>query len=465
MIRYFDMFAGIGGFRAGFDLAGDFVCIGHCEIDVYADAGYRAIHTIRESEVFYPDARVIDPETMPDFDLLCAGFPCQSFSVAGKRQGFDDTRGTLFFEVARILRCKKPRYLLLENVPGLLSHDQGKTFATILGTLSELGYCVEWTVLNSKDYGVPQSRKRVFIVGYLDPRCAGKILPIGTAALPALVQIIGGPTGSHIYDPEGVSCTLKSAVGGFGGRTGLYFIDLSRGYPKITNESRCITTRVNNGISNHKGQTSGVLKSNDVCFIDLCAGNPQLTDTARCVTADYGGKTRMSLRKGELSGVLEAETACAVLTPDRENVRQQGRRIKDPEEPMFTLTAQDKHGVLLIKGNVRRGYHEAEPGDSVMLAYASTNKRHTRVLKDLAHTLDTSGKEGVVTFTGRVRRLVPRECLRLQGFSEDQIDRILAVSSDAQAYKQAGNSVTVNVIRAIGVQLQTVDEMLKAGDI
>ena len=132
---------------------------------------------------------------------------------------------------------------------------------------------------------------------------------------------------------------------------------------------------------------------------------------------------------------------------------------------MFTLTAQDKHGVLLIKGNVRRGYHEAEPGDSVMLAYASTNKRHTRVLKDLAHTLDTSGKEGVVTFTGRVRRLVPRECLRLQGFSEDQIDRILAVSSDAQAYKQAGNSVTVNVIRAIGVQLQTVDEMLKAGDI
>lgn len=464
MIRYFDMFAGIGGFRAGLDLAGGFSCIGHCEIDAYADASYRAIHTIRESEVFYPDARVIGPDTMPDFDLLCAGFPCQSFSVAGKRQGFDDTRGTLFFEVARILRRKKPRYLLLENVPGLLSHDQGKTFATILGTLSELGYCVEWTVLNSKDYGVPQSRKRVFIVGYLDPRCAGKILPVGTAALPALVQIVGGPTGSRIYDPEGVSCTIKSAVGGFGGRTGLYAVGFNRkeGITHPLKIAYALNASNFRGLNRNQSQNA-VLKSNDICFIDLCAGNPKLTDTARCVTADYG-KARMSLRKGELSGVLETDAACAVLTPDRENVRQQGRRIKNPEEPMFTLTAQDKHGVLLIKGNVRRGYHEAEPGDSVMLAYSTTNKRHTRVLKDLAHTLDTSGKEGVVTFTGRVRRLVPRECLRLQGFSEDQIDRILAVSSDAQAYKQAGNSVTVNVIRAIGVQLQTVDEMLKAGD-
>lgn len=464
MIRYFDMFAGIGGFRAGLDLAGGFSCIGHCEIDAYADASYRAIHTIRESEVFYPDARVIAPDTMPDFDLLCAGFPCQSFSVAGKRQGFDDTRGTLFFEVARILRCKKPRYLLLENVPGLLSHDQGKTFARILGTLSELGYCVEWIVLNSKDYGVPQSRKRVFIVGYLDPRCAGKILPVGTAALPALVQIVGGPTGSRIYDPEGVSCTIKSVVGGFGGRTGLYAVGFNRneGITHPLKIAYALNASNFRGLNRNQSQNA-VLKSNDVCFIDLCAGNPKLTDTARCVTADYG-KARMSLRKGELSGVLETDAACAVLTPDRENVRQQGRRIKSPEEPMFTLTAQDKHGVLLIKGNVRRGYHEAEPGDSVMLAYSTINKRHTRVLKGLAHTLDTSGKEGVVTFTGRVRRLVPRECLRLQGFSEDQIDRILAVSSDAQAYKQAGNSVTVNVIRAIGVQLQTVDEMLKAGD-
>jgi DNA (cytosine-5)-methyltransferase 1 len=284
----------------------------------------------------------------------------------------------------------------------------------------------------SKDYGVPQSRKRVFIVGYLDPRCAGKISTCRNSSSPALVQIVGGPTGSRIYDPEGVSCTIKSAVGGFGGRTGLYAVGFNRkeGITHPLKIAYALNASNFRGLNRNQSQNA-VLKSNDICFIDLCAGNPKLTDTARCVTADYG-KARMSLRKGELSGVLETDAACAVLTPDRENVRQQGRRIKNPEEPMFTLTAQDKHGVLLIKGNVRRGYHEAEPGDSVMLAYSTTNKRHTRVLKGLAHTLDTSGKEGVVTFTGRVRRLVPRECLRLQGFSEDQIDRILAVSSDAR---------------------------------
>lgn len=117
MIRYFDMFAGVGGFRAGLAKAGGFTCIGHCEIDKYANSSYMAAHAPHESEVYYQDARTIDPAGMPDFELLCAGFPCQSFSIAGKRQGFDDTRGTLFFEIARILRCKKPPYLLLENVP------------------------------------------------------------------------------------------------------------------------------------------------------------------------------------------------------------------------------------------------------------------------------------------------------------------------------------------------------------
>ena len=117
MILYFDMFAGVGGFRAGLTKAGGFTCIGHCEIDKYANSSYMAAHAPHESEVYYQDARTIDPGEMPDFELLSAGFPCQSFSIAGKRQGFDDTRGTLFFEIARILRFKKPPYLLLENVP------------------------------------------------------------------------------------------------------------------------------------------------------------------------------------------------------------------------------------------------------------------------------------------------------------------------------------------------------------
>ena len=117
LIRYFDMFAGIGGFRAGLTRAGGFRCVGHCEIDKYADASYRAIHNPGKEEVYYPNARKIDPDTMPDFELLCGGFPCQAFSTAGKRLGFEDSRGTLFFEIARLAAARRPSYLLLENVP------------------------------------------------------------------------------------------------------------------------------------------------------------------------------------------------------------------------------------------------------------------------------------------------------------------------------------------------------------
>ena len=160
------MFAGIGGFRAGLTCAGGFQCVGHCEIDKYADASYRAIHNIGKEERYYPDAREIDPSDLPDFDLLCGGFPCQAFSLAGRRKGFEDARGTLFFEIARLAQAKRPSYLLLENVPGLLSHDGGRTFSAILAALNDLGYFVEWTVLNSKHFGVPQSRRRLFIICY-----------------------------------------------------------------------------------------------------------------------------------------------------------------------------------------------------------------------------------------------------------------------------------------------------------
>ena len=132
------MFAGIGGFRSGLTRAGGFRCVGHCEIDKYANASYTAIYEPGKEERYYPDATKIDPADLPDFDLLCGGFPCQAFSNAGRRRGFADARGTLFFEIARLAQAKRPPYLLLENVPGLLSHDQGKTFSVILSTLDDL---------------------------------------------------------------------------------------------------------------------------------------------------------------------------------------------------------------------------------------------------------------------------------------------------------------------------------------
>jgi len=157
------MFGGIGGFRLGLEKAGDFKCVGYAEIDRYAVQCYNQ----NFGENYKPiDVATIDWSKQPDFDLLCAGFPCQSFSVAGKRKGFLDTRGTLFFEIARCAREKQPHFLLLENVKGLLSNNKGQTFATILATLDELGYDAEWQVLNSKDFGVPQNRERVFIFAW-----------------------------------------------------------------------------------------------------------------------------------------------------------------------------------------------------------------------------------------------------------------------------------------------------------
>lgn len=427
-MKYLDLFSGAGGFRSAFEQIPGTECVGHCEIDVHADKSYRALfHT--EGEWFCNDARQIDTAGLPDFDLVCGGFPCQSFSIAGHRKGFEDTRGTLFFEIARILGAKKPPFVLLENVPGLLSHDEGRTFAVILGALSRLGYHVEWQVLNSKDFGVPQSRQRVFIVGYLGAGCAGKILPILGTNGASLIQVLGGAQGSRVYDPEGIACTQAAQAGGMGGKTGLYAVGFNRkdGITHGLKEAYALNASNFRGLNRNQSQTA-VLKTDDASFIDLCAGNPKLTDTARCVTANYG-KTTLCYHKGERSGVLETD------------------------------------GVLLIKEATKCGFKPANIGDTVDLSYATSNTRRGRVGRDVAHTLDTGSTQGVVTLSGRIRKLTPRECFRLQGYREDQIDKILAITSDSQAYKQAGNGVTVNVVYAIGLKIKAAwDELYGAGD-
>lgn len=166
-LRYLSLFSGIGGFECGIEQVmrsrgGTARCVGFAEINPAAISIYRQ----HFPHTNLGDATEISAEALPTFDLLVAGFPCQAFSIAGQRSGFDDTRGTKFFEIARIARAKQPRLLLLENVAGLLSHEEGRTFGVILGVLDELGYDAQWQVLNSKDFGVPQNRERVFIVGH-----------------------------------------------------------------------------------------------------------------------------------------------------------------------------------------------------------------------------------------------------------------------------------------------------------
>ena len=176
MTKVFSMFSGIGGFEVGLLMSEkDVKLVGFSEVDKYAieifEKQFKGIKN-------YGNATTIDENKLPNFDLLVGGFPCQAFSVAGKQRGFDDTRGTLFFDVARILKHKKPKHFILENVRGLLSHDSGRTFQTILKVLADIGYLVQWEVCNSKNYGVPQNRERVYIVGHLRGNSRPEVFPI-----------------------------------------------------------------------------------------------------------------------------------------------------------------------------------------------------------------------------------------------------------------------------------------------
>lgn len=457
-MKFLDLFAGIGGFRLGMERAGH-ECIGFCEIDQFARKSYKAIHDTEGEFEFHDITRVTDElvRGIGRVDIICGGFPCQAFSIAGKRAGFEDTRGTLFFEIARFASILRPKYLFLENVTGLLNHDNGNTFETILGTLDELGYDAEWQVFNSKNFGVPQNRERVFIIGHLRGAGGRAIFPFGRegekSSNELKIDIIG-----NTKNPQ----------------------NKSQGTREIVHNSRGIV---------------GALTA-----------------------TDYKGPKQVAI---------------PVLTPDREEKRQNGRRFKTDGEPMFTLTAQDKHGVVIQVGNIvetesfggnpqrgrvyatdgiapclntmqggglepkmvvreatAKGYSEATVGDSVNLLHPNSATRRGRDGKQVANTLLTGEEQGVVVsgiYTGTsedfrrpplkdvsrtlkannhdagvvlegqrisIRKLTPRECWRLQGFPDWAFDKAQAVNSNSQLYKQAGNSVTVNVIEAIARRLE-----------
>lgn len=209
-MNYFSMFSGIGGFEYGIQNSNKnnkLNCIGYSEVDKYAESIYKKHYPNHKG---YGDARKIKTTELPDIDLLVGGFPCPSFSLAGKRQGFDDERGELFFEIARILKDKRPRYFLLENVRGLLSNKQGKTFQTILGILTNLGYHVEWQILNSKNFNVPQNRERVYIVGHFGGKCSREVFPItkGNGESRIKTVIDGGHQSNKVRDCKGLAPTL-----------------------------------------------------------------------------------------------------------------------------------------------------------------------------------------------------------------------------------------------------------------
>ena len=301
-MTFLDFFSGVGGFRKGFELCG-MVCKGHCEIDKFADRSYRAIHDVKEDEWYGEDITKTEPANLPRVNLWAGGFPCQDISVSGRQRGLAGKRSSLFFEIIRLLKGTpaedRPEWLVLENVKNLLSVNRGWDFATVLHSLAEIGYHIEYGLLNSRFHGVPQNRERIYLVAYRHFRAEGgrKVFPVTAGDGKALIQLIGGTQGKRVYDPAGVSCTLMSEGGGFGGRTGMYFIDLCKGEPRLTEHARCIKARYDSGITNHSGDKSGVLcmsgecpdRTEETALIQLKRGTPKILEQnhTKCLIAGY----------------------------------------------------------------------------------------------------------------------------------------------------------------------------------
>ena len=424
-MQFIDFFAGIGGFRKGMELAGH-KCVGFCEFDKFATASYISMHLLtqkqreslekvplkkrqkeilkeeyRNGEWYANDIRRVYARDIPRADCWCFGFPCQDISVAGKQIGFQGNRSSLFFRVMYLIgqleEENKPTYLFIENVKNLLSVNGGWDFARLLVEMDREGYDAEWQVLNSKDFGVPQNRERCFIIGHLRGRSTAKVFPVEGTDGENSVQIVGHKDGyrrnAQVFAPEGATEALDTGQGGERG----HHVTLP-------------------------------------CFIDLCYEGSQMTEQERCLKARY--YKGMANHAGQDSGI-----AIPVLTPDRAEKRQNGRRFKDDGEPMFTLTGQDRHGIAI------------------------------EVKEATANTLDTSCNQGIFVQVSdelivyavwyeklqcyiAIRKLTPKECFRLQGWADDYFEKAAFVNSDSQLYKQAGNGVTVNVICEIAKKLK-----------
>ena len=382
-MKFIDFFSGIGGFHSGLERAG-MECVGWCEFDKFAQVSYRAMYDTTNLW-FGNDVTKVNGWELPKADLWTFGFPCQDVSIAGKQKGMKEgTRSGLFYEIMRLLdECKenKPKWLVCENVKNLLSIDGGTGFLNVIGEMAERGYSIEWKVYNSKDYGVPQNRERVYIVGYIGERCTSGLLPIKRESTAVIEQVGnlrktnsfgGNPQTGRVYSTAGIAPTLNTCGGG-------------------DREPKIISAR-------------------------------------------------------------------ACLTPDREEKRQNGRRLKDEGEPAFTLTSQDRHGALIRTAN-KQGYMTAQVGDGVDLAYPDSETRRGRVQPQRSNTLTTSDNLGVLVDdeTIQIRKLTPKECWRLQGFTDEQYEKAAAVNSNSQLYKQAGNAVTVNVVEEIGKHIMKIE--------
>ena len=498
-LTFIDLFAGVGGFRRGMELAGH-KCVGFCEWDKYAAMSYTSMHLAtyeqieklksidklkdrqkeiqkeeyRNGEWYSNDIRAVDADSVPKCDVWCFGAPCQDFSIAGNRAGLDGDRSSLVREVFRIIEEFKeedrPEWLIYENVKGMLSSNNGWDFACILIEMESLGYDIEYQLFNSKDFGVPQNRERVYTIGHLRRYGRRKILPVrGHNTEISINQVMQYDTDKRkntnryrVYGEKGIAPCLGCMEGG-----GLE--------PHVTSIGNVNPS--GNGMNGNVFDAEGIAPT-------LTTNKGEGIKVAYRINSSQDG---VIVYSDGISPTHSAghgncpKVAIPVLTPDRLEKKQNGRRFKEDGEPMFTLTAQDRHGVAIIddmyinreprvyedtcptlrsdrqglkvREATKQGYAIATEGDSINLEQPNSKTRRGRVGVGVTQTLTTSCNQATLTNKMRIRKLTPRECFRLQGWTEDYFERAALVNSDSQLYKQAGNGVTVNVVHAIAEKL------------
>lgn len=457
IMTFIDWFAGIGGMRRGLELAGH-KCVGYCEADKFAIASYRSMHLItkeqreylstldlkkRQKEIlrdeynngewFCNDIRAARATDIPGVDIWGFGAPCQSFSIAGKRAGLDGESG-LIREIFRLLRETgeedRPTWIIYENVMGMLSSNRGFDFLAILAEMDEVGYDAQWNCFDSAEYGVPQRRQRIYTVGHLRGR-SGRI------------PVFAGRNDGKDRD-EKVNTEIKVA--------------------EATNPSRRITSKCIDFPPDDLNTESGFNQRSKVHFpsgisrtLIGCghAGNePKVAvPVTFCMDFCEGAKKREvanTITASDQRGVskfnrLGTAVCIPILTPDKLSKRQNGRRCKEDGEPQFTLTACDRHGV----------------GIGVLGDFNGNNK-FVHIETPMGFIVPAIWYEKYGCYIA-IRKLSPRECFRLQGWSDDYFDKAAFVNSKSQLYKQAGNGITVNVAKAVGNAIMNESRRKKYG--
>ncbi|NJL89278.1 MAG: DNA cytosine methyltransferase [Coleofasciculaceae cyanobacterium SM2_1_6] len=409
MIRFIDLFAGIGGMRLGFQQACDalgieYQCVISSEIDKKAIETYR----LNFDEQPIGDIREID--LISKFDFMLAGFPCQPFSYAGKQQGFGETRGTLFFEIERLLKKYQPQGFLLENVRGLTTHDQGRTFKTIINSLEQIGYGVNYILLNSSNFGVPQNRVRIYILGILGKK------PIVT------IHSDKGATDSHTFKEQLDQLNL--------------FAD---NYSVV---------KVKDILEENVSMNYFLSELFEKQLFDAVDGQFEKLHGVRLI--DFrGGNSLHSWNLGIKGKCTKDECSFmnALIAHRRHHKfgnHQDGKSLTLEQIKTF-FNHENIDGIinsLIAKKYLKKINEKYNPVSGNM----SFEVFKFLDLESISITLTSSdsSKLGVIQ-NGRPRRITPRECARLQGFPESYIIH----PQDNAAYKQFGNAVSVPVIRAI----------------